>query len=61
MVEVPVHVAVVGIQCKCPKCWAVLEVIADHPLRLAVSTHPQRNIVRASSPAKSLDHSESDE
>lgn len=61
MVEVPVHVAVVGAQCKCPKCWAVLEVVMDHPLRLVISTHPQGAIVRASSSAKSSDHSELDE
>jgi uncharacterized paraquat-inducible protein A len=37
MVEVPAQVAVVGAHCKCPKCWTILEVVNDHPLRMVVS------------------------
>ena len=61
MVEVPAQVAVVGAQCKCPKCWTVLEAVADHPLRVVVSTHPQGKIVRAATSVHRLDRAEADE
>jgi len=61
MVEVAIHVVVVGARFKCPKCWTVLEVAADRPLRVIVSTHSQGSIVRASSSARTRDASEFDE
>jgi len=61
MVDVPVHVAVIGVQFKCPKCWTVIEVKTDRPLGLAVSTNPRGNIVRAPVSSNKSDRSESDE
>jgi hypothetical protein len=61
MVDAAVHVAVVGAQFKCPKCWTVIEVANDNPLRMVVSKHPQGNIVRSSSSSRHLDLSEADD
>jgi phage FluMu protein Com len=61
MVEVPAQVAVVGAQCKCPKCWTILEVVTDHPLRLAASKRPSSNVVRSASSLNKLVRSEPDE
>lgn len=50
MVEIPALAAVVGAQCKCPKCWTILEAVSDHPLRMAVrSSSSTSKIVRAGS------------
>ncbi len=61
MVDVPVHVAVIGVQFKCPKCWTVIEVKTDRPLSMVVSTKPKGNIVRAASSSNKSDRSDSDE
>lgn len=61
MVDVAVHVAVVGVQFKCPKCWTVIEVVGDNPLRMAISKHPKGTIVRSRLSARRLALSESDE
>jgi hypothetical protein len=60
MVEVPARVASVGAQCKCPKCWAILEAVNEHPLRMAVSSRPLGNLVRATKHTRS-EQSETDE
>lgn len=60
MVEVPARVASIGAQCKCPKCWAILEAVNEHPLRMAVSHRPLGNLVRAATHIKP-DQSEPDE
>jgi len=60
MVETPSHVAVVGARFKCPKCWTVLEVEVDQPLRVIVSAHSQGSIVRTSPSARTYDRSEFD-
>ena len=61
MVEVPAQVAVVGAHCKCPKCWALLEAVSDHPLRMVNSRHPLSRIVRSSSSAGRSVHAGSDD
>ena len=61
MVEVPAQVAIIGAQCKCPKCWTVLEVVNDHPLRMVISNNPLRRVVRATSSTSRFDRSGSDE
>jgi len=60
MVEVPAQVAVMGAQCKCPKCWEILEVINEHPLRMVVSKHPSSKLVRASTTASQTRSSQAD-
>jgi uncharacterized paraquat-inducible protein A len=50
MVELPAQVAVVGAQCKCPKCWTILEAVSDHPLRMtAISPTTSKKRTRAKS------------
>jgi uncharacterized paraquat-inducible protein A len=46
MVEIPAQMAVIGAQCKCPKCWTVLEAVSEHPLRMAAlsSSSPKKRI-----------------
>lgn len=34
IIEIPLKVLFPGNLCRCTKCWAVLEVVAEHPLRL---------------------------
>lgn len=61
MVEVPAQVAVVGAHCKCPKCWVLLEVVNDHPLRMVASSHPLNKVVRSSLSTSKFNCSGSDE